>query len=255
MKQIYKIFLGVIASFPLLTGCEDDLPVYTNPNCGLKFEYEYDRDSVYSYSFAFEDETVVQDTVWFDVRLVGDLKDYDRPIALSQVMTGKNDAVAGEHYVPFDDPGLASKLIMPANAIDTKLPVVVKKGGVLKGDDMADVTLKVTFKVNEAFVYAVKERDQRGILIANYLIQPNNWDTYCNHFFGAYSRVKHQAMIDATGFKWDNEFVDVTVAYYFEDQNVITSWVQKVNVWLAEYEAEHGEPLRDENGNIVTMGM
>ena len=120
MKNIYKFLLGLCTVFPALTSCEKDLPVYNNEACGLMFEYKYERDSVFGYSFAFGPSDVTIDTVFMKVSLLGNVTDYDRPIALQQVLTGKNDARPGEHYVPFDDPSLASKYILPAKTAERR---------------------------------------------------------------------------------------------------------------------------------------
>ena len=72
---------------PMFTACEKDLPVYENSQCWLKFNYERDADSLVSYSFAYGPSEVTVDTVWVKVQLMGSVEDYDRPIALEQVMT------------------------------------------------------------------------------------------------------------------------------------------------------------------------
>lgn len=255
MKHIYQLWGICLVAFPILAGCEKDLPVYNYSECGLKFSYTQDRDSVYNYSFAFatSELNLQEDTVKVKVALVGDVADYDRPISLQQIPSGAKDAVAGTHYVPFDDPSLASLYVLPKNAISTIIPIVVKRDASLKTDDYK---LKFTFKTNDNFSFTLKERGAYSVVIADQLIKPNNWDNYCEHFFGSYSKVKHQLLIDATGFKWDNDFVDNRVKYYMgKDQNVVTGWQKKAQLALDEYQAEHGEPLRDENGDIVTMGF
>lgn len=241
MKNIYKFLLGLCTVFPALTSCEKDLPVYNNEACGLMFEYKYERDSVFGYSFAFGPSDVTIDTVFMKVSLLGNVTDYDRPIALQQVLTGKNDARPGEHYVPFDDPSLASKYILPAKATSATIPVVFKRDATLKS---ADYILKLTFKPNEAFTFAAKERAYRTLTVSDQLLMPNNWRLYCQHFFGRYGKVKHQFMIDVTGFRWDNEYVDNEVKRYLSsDQNVLFGLQYKLRDAVKQYNATHKEPL------------
>ena len=242
MKKLYKFLLSLCVVFPLVS-CEKDLPVYDYKECGLMFEYEYARDSVYSYSFAFGPSDVMRDTVKLDVALLGNVVDYDRVISLRQILTGEHDAQSGVHYVPFDDPSLASQYILPANATSAVIPVVLLRDVSLQENDY---NLRVTFQSNADFSFVAKEKSYRSIVIADQLIQPNNWDSYCKHFFGSYGKVKHQFMIDETGFPWDNEYVDNEIyGYLSNDQNVLFALQAKMQNALAEYNATHEEPLRE----------
>lgn len=248
MKQLYQFVCGACLLLPCLASCEKDLPIYDYPECGLEFPYEQARDSVYNYSFAFGPDDVVEDTVRFEVALIGTPTDYDRPITLKQVMTGKNDAEAGKHYVPFDDPSLASKYILPKNAISVEVPIVVKREASMKN---TDYTLLVSFQPNEDFTFTSKERKQRAVTISDQLVKPNEWDNKASYHFGAWSRVKHQFMIDVTGYRWDNDFfANEMTAWLDGDQSILMGLQKQMQNALAEYEAEHGQML-DENGNPV----
>ena len=244
MRRLYKLCLGICAMLPMMSSCEKDLPIYNNDACGLEFEYQYERDSVYGYSFAFGPSDVKIDTVKFEVSLLGNVVDYDRPISLQQVVTGRNDAQADVHYVSFDDPSLTDKYVLPANAISTEIPIVLLRAPSLKE---ADYNLKITFKDNDAFSFTSKERAFRSVTIADQLLQPNNWETYgCSWFFGTYGPVKHQFMIDVTGFPWDNDFLNNEYYnWYTGDQNVILGLQAELKLALEEYNATHDEPLRE----------
>ncbi|HBB07780.1 MAG TPA: hypothetical protein DCZ73_08475 [Bacteroides sp.] len=242
MKKLYKSLFVLCMAFPFVS-CEKDLPVYDYEECGLMFEYQYARDSTYSYSFAFGPSDVTVDTVELDVALLGNVVDYDRVISLRQIPTGNNDAQAGVHYVPFDDPSLVSKYVLPANATSAVIPVVLLRDASLQE---ADHMLKVTFQSNDDFSFVSKEQSYRNIVIADQLIKPNNWDSYCRHFFGTYGKVKHQFMIDETGFRWDNEYVDTDIlGYLSNDQNVLFGLQAQLQNALEEYNATHEEPLRE----------
>lgn len=244
MRKLYKLSLGICAMLPLMASCEKDLPIYSNEACGLEFEYEYTRDSVYNYSFAFGPSNVEVDTVKFEVNLLGNVVDYDRPISLQQVMTGSNDAQVGIHYVSFDDPSLTDKYVLPANAISTEIPIVLLRDPSLKQNDYK---LKITFKDNEAFTFTAKEHAYRSVIIADQLIKPTNWENYaCSHFLGTYGPVKHQFMIDVTGYPWDNEFVDNQYYTWLQtDQNILFRLQNELQAAVDEYNATHDEPLRE----------
>lgn len=64
--------------------------------------------------------------------------------------------------------------------------------------------------------------------------------------FGRYGKVKHQFMIDVTGFRWDNEYVDNEVKRYLSsDQNVLFGLQYKLRDAVKQYNATHKEPLRE----------
>lgn len=250
---IYRCLTSLLFSFPLLVACEKDLPIYDNPVCGLQFIYENEKDSVVNYSFAYGPKETTQDTVKVEIQLMGVLMDQDRTISLKQITTGDHDAVAGVHYVPFNDPELSKKYVLPKNAVSVELPIVLKRDESLKE---ANYNLKIAIQANENFTFAAKERNSRGIVIADQLIKPNNWDRYVSNQFGPYTGpVKHQFMIDVTGLKWDDDFVDNDLVNILEsDQNYVHYLKDLLKNALDEYNSTHDEPLREENnGEFVTF--
>ncbi len=247
------MMIGLACTF--FASCEKDLPINSDPESRLAFVYEYTEDSVVTSTFAYYSEDVVYDTVWLDITLYGMPVDYERPIALEQVMTGQNDAVSGVHYVPFDDPDLvANYYVFPANALSSKIPFVVKRDPSLK---TADYKLKITFKPNEAFGYSVKERSTRSILIADQLVKPNNWDYSINYFFGDYGKEKHRFLSQVFEANWDEEYIENEILSHMSDQIVIMGMVRKAGQALADLNAEREaaglEPLKEEDGTVVTI--
>ena len=243
---------GAILLLPLFTACEKELPIYDNPQCWLKFSYSSDADSLISYSFAYGPSDVMVDTVKVRIQLMGNVENYDRPIALEQVMTGDNDAVAGEHYVPFDDPELTQKYyFMPKNAIRVDVPIIIKRSASLKN---ANYNLKFTIKNNDVFAVGSKERDTRRITIADQLVKPNKWDYSMNYFFGKWSQAKHHFLIDTTGDKWDDDFITKELGVYLTgDQNYVFWLNQQLRAALEEYEKVHGEPLYEDEGKTIKV--
>ena len=70
----------------------------------------------------------MSDTVWLDVDIMGKLSAEDRPLALQQVMVeGTKNAVAGTHYIAFDDPVLAEFYVVPAHSATAHIPVILKR--------------------------------------------------------------------------------------------------------------------------------
>lgn len=252
MKRIYDLIVGACLLLPLFTACEKDLPVYDNSQCWLKFDYERDADSLINYSFAYGPSDVMVDTIKIKVKLMGNPEDYDRPITLEQVMTGENDAVVGEHYVPFDDSELMQKYyFIPKNAIQAEVPIVLKRSASLKN---ANYTLKITFKSTDVFAVGSKERSIYRIVIADQLVKPNGWNSTINYFFGTYSQAKHQFLIDTTGKKWDDDYLAGELQGYVSgDQNYIFWLNQQLRAALEEYERVHGEPLYEDEGKTIKV--
>lgn len=240
MKTIYHIIAGCFA-LSAMCGCEQELPVYDGADSMLNFEYNQSKtDTVVNYSFQYVAEDVVEDTVWVKVTTMGFPADRNRSLDLMQVSAGskeEEDAVSGVHYVPFDDAELKAKYYyIPANAVETKIPIVVKKD-----ESLATklVSLKVTFKENEEFKLGYMERSTVKVIITNMLVKPNNWNSFMKHFFGDYGTVKHKLMIDVTGKKWDDAYLDeIGVSDYSVDQGYLMFLNRKVIKRLEEVNAE-----------------
>lgn len=248
MKTLDRFF-GLFILSLFLFSCEKDLPVYENSDCYLKFVYESDADSVVNYSFAYGDEQI--DTIWLKVRIMGFTADYDRPVCLRQILTGKDDAPANERYVPFDDEQLSAAFYkIPSGEMEAELPVVLKRA---PEADTVEYVLKVAFQENNAFKYGSKENSYKKILISNQLVKPTGWDTYCSYYFGDWGKRKHEFMIDVTGEKWDNEYVSEVWITYFQNDMNYCNYIRSLLVEaLDNYEAEYGV-LREDDGTPVSF--
>lgn len=256
MKKIYMLLAGIPLLGILLASCEKDLSINSNPESRIAFVYEDAEDSLVSCTFAYYEDDVVIDTVWLEVMLYGMPTDYDRLISLEQIMTGNNDAVSGTHYVPFDDNELMSKFYkLPANALKTQIPVVLKRDPSLKNEDFM---LKIGIKPNDTFVYSVKERNSRVLLLADQLIKPNNWDATVEWFFGEYGKEKHFFLIQVFGGEWNEEYIENEIlSYYYTDQTVLMGMARKAGEELAKLNAEreaNGEGLlKEADGTVVEI--
>lgn len=253
MKRIYNLIVGALMLLPFFTSCEDTLPVYDSSQSWLKFTYEYASDSIISRSFAYGPSSAVDDTVKVKLLLMGDVSDHDRPFRLKQIATGEHDAVADKHYVSFDDEELVSKFyILPAGAIEVEVPIVLKRDPSLKLDNY---NLKFTVKETQEFSCGSKEWSSRRILIADKLVKPNNWGVMVEHFFGKYGPVKHQFMIDVSGEKWDEEYVEEINEWGVSDQSYLFYLSAFYKDKLEEYNATHDKPLCEEGNEPVAFGF
>ena len=243
--KIGSLLLLMITLF--LCSCEKDLPVYENKDCYLKFVYGNDADSVINYSFAYGNAVI--DTVWLKVRIMGFTADYDRPVQLRQVITENNDAPSGELYVPFAD--LAADFYkIPAGAIEAELPIVLKRA---PDSDTLEYVLKIAFQENSAFLYGSKENAFKKIIISNQLVKPANWDDDCSYYLGEWGKRKHEFMIEVTGERWDDEYVDeVWHDYVWNDGNYCKYIQNLLNDSLDAYVDDNG-PLTEDDGTPVSF--
>ena len=141
-----------------ITACEKDLPVFEDPDCLLNFNYgsqlsteevtEMMRNGSHSFKLKTP-EGQLSDTVWLDVDIMGKLSAEDRPLALQQVMVeGTKNAVAGTHYIAFDDSVLAEFYVVPAHSATAHIPVILKRDPSLAE---GNVVLRITFRENANF--------------------------------------------------------------------------------------------------------
>lgn len=266
MKRM-KYALYMFTMLMLTASCEKDLPLYDTATCRLNFYYpdvETTTDfkakmAASSYSFVYVGADVKQDTVWFEVESMGFLSDKDRPIQLVQVDTaGVRQAVAGKHFIAFDDPSLKRFYVMPAGKARTKIPVVVMRDASLSD---GDVVLKFAIGSSDHFIPGYPVFTSRALSISGSLSKPDVWDyvnktTYMamTYYYGNYGKTKHQFLIDQTGFKWDNDFIKTLVdgdSGYF--QYLYNKMVVALDQLNAERIAKGLGALSEEDGTPVVL--
>jgi len=208
MKNM-RIYILWLLPFFGLSACEDDMEVYHSHENRLNFVYEpHMEDSVIARTFVFDVETKVLDTVWLEVKTLGFVVDYDRPFVLEQVeKDDREQAVAGKHYIAFDDSLVSVHYKVPAGKNEARFPIVLKRDPSLK---QQEVTLRVRIGHNENFISGYDAYQEKIISVSDILTQPDYWNSYASYYFaGKYGKVKHQFMIDVTidmGIKMNNDF-------------------------------------------------
>ncbi len=267
MKRINRYLIIVFGTL-ILFSCENKLEMFNHDN-GLNFIYNNKADSTINYSFVYGPSTAVSDTLWVKVETMGYIGEVDREIELEQIMTGANDAVAGTHFVAFDDSSLKELYKMPKGAITVTLPIILKRAPSLK---TTQVTLYLKFKENAHFKKALPKRNRLRITISDQLSKPMYWAYTAKYFFGQYGPVKHQFLIDITGKRWDDDYlynelgfasgeimygaVPVTNANY--DRSYVVFYAQTLRIKLQEYNQQRInqglDVLKEADGTIVTLG-
>lgn len=236
----------------LVTACEKDLPVFSDGECMLTFHYGDNLTTAGvrpgmgkgSHSFKLNSaEGQMRDTVWLKVNTMGKLSADDRPLALMQLedtTKGVVNAIAGKHYVAFDDPSLAALYRVPGDSSAAKVPVVVLRDASLGS---GDVVLKITFKDNGWFKAGYPEFATYTLTISDRL-SSNAWGTYnLDYYFGPYGQQKHELMMTWTKKSWDDEYIASLFYEYFPGyfSPKDDAYIAYLSEWFAERLAEENE--------------
>lgn len=243
-RSIYTLLL--LAGLTGMTSCEKDQPVYSEETCWLNFKEVYSTEIPSTdYTFVYAG-SVTEDTVWLTVTTLGFVKDYDRAIAIEQEMTDEDDAVAGTHYLAFDDESLKKYYVMPAGAVSTNIPIVVLRDASLK---TKAVNLKISIKENDNFKVGYERDRCRTVTISDRLSKPSNWD-YAGfpYYVSTYTTGVHQFMIDLTGEKWNDEYIDSLGGDYGYIEYLGTYFKRELKRVNAERVAAGLDILREEDG-------
>ena len=227
MKQM--LFLSLFLSFIIMgTSCQkDDYLQYDSNYASLRFVYSASGNDSIVYSFALHPD-VEEGLVEVPFKLIGLATPANRVVNVEVVNTGTT-AKENDNFI-------IENCELPADAIEGNLKVRVKKTDNLNTQNLS---LVVRLCENNYFSTAPIDEDTYRIVLTNQLIKPTGWP------FGEYSSVKHQFVIKVTGIatdynKWNNS-----------DRIYYTGILVKA---LYEYNKEHpGEPLKDENGLLVTF--
>jgi len=277
MKNRFFIYTMILMG-ALFAACEEELKPYNEDTCWVYFDLIGSADTLQSRTFIYVGEDAETDTVWIPLKTIGKVMDYDRPVSLSQVQTDELDAVAGTHYVKFDDPGLSNLYVIPAGKSTVELPVVLKRDASLKTDK---VLVQFELEANEHFAPGFVGPQYVQIWVTDQLDRPSFWptasDATLNTKIAPYDPALHQFLINATGNKWDDEYIAslgltkgfLNLSYgeawaWWDDQgatydsaymNYLVSILQQA---LAEENAARAargeEPLKRSDGTELTIG-
>lgn len=210
----------------------------------------YDE-TVYNYSYAYEEGSIT-----FYAQLVGMPADRDRTFRLE--LFG-NDSAMVAPTVRTED------YVLPAGQTHGTYHVYFNTQ-LLPASDLfttKDGTVSFRMKPNNEFNTGTEKHQQFTVVLKNYLAKPANWDVAnyprmpLANYFGTYSRVKYQFMIEHL------HLIDFEINYnattsYDEATNTISASYaiylqQVVQRRLNEYNESHDSPLTDEYGLPVTF--
>lgn len=245
MKKIFCFYCTLIIAVISLYGCKKAvITPGTTADASVYFIYStrYSTADSLSFSFAAMDTAIKSDTVWLPVRIAGSPADHDRTISLGPD-PATTTAIAGKHYQVLP-------AVMPKDSFSTQVGVVLYRTPDLQ-DTM--VVLGLQLQPNSNFSVLMKDTTMADgvnasvsefrITLTDELVMPSDWPDFLVYFFGTYSKVKYQFIINATG-----------VAQFPEDMSfgLLLYYLQEAQTALQQYNQTYGT-LYDENGNPVTI--
>jgi hypothetical protein len=204
-------------------------------------------DTLKPYTFYYQDAKVLQDTVLFDIYAIGGVAKEDRSFTLEQTQVSNViNAEPGKHYIAFNDPKATKNFVIKANTVHTRVPIIILRDASLK---TSTVVLKFSVVPDKNFKSGEVSNLWRKIEITDRLSQPAAWNASATQFYyGKYSIVKHQFMIQSTGQRWDQTFM----VGMQSDLALFQYWTSTLKINLIDYNRKNpGNPLIDENGELV----
>lgn len=245
--------MAVVAAL-IATGCsKEEVSTYDTSRSGLDIwvgtiaaVYE---STTYNYSYAYEEGSVT-----FYAQISGMPADHDRTFRLEPF--GGDSALMASTIRTED-------YVIPAGGIGGTYQVHFNTQKLSNPSLFTDRDGTINFRVapNDDFSLGTENHQTFTVVLKNYLAKPDNWDNAnyprvpLSKYFGNYSRVKYQFMIEVLGLI-DFEINYNTQTSYDPDTNIVSAvyavYLQQVmQKALADYNASHDEPLTDEFGNPV----
>ncbi|MBR1681790.1 MAG: DUF4843 domain-containing protein [Bacteroidaceae bacterium] len=238
---------------PTYDPAETQLNIWVGTAAGVVYE-----SATYNYSYAYEEGSVP-----FYAQITGMPVDYDRSFRLE--VTGDDaDAVA---------PTLRTEdYVIPAGAIGGTYALHLGTQQLTDASLFTDRDGTVQLRVvpSETFSIGTEGYQFFTLIVKNYLAKPDNWDAVPTRndmlifypiarYFGSYSRVKYQFMIEHLGLvDFQIQASMGSLPNYVEETNTISASYavqlqQQMQQALSEYNATHDTPLTDEYGYEVTF--
>ncbi|MDR3246807.1 MAG: DUF4843 domain-containing protein [Prevotellaceae bacterium] len=248
MNKLKLICISLL--FAATYGCSEYENIYEN-DPAIYFAYDValpdsetmQKDSL-NHSFFVLKSSALRDTVWIMVNTMGRTEDYDRPFVIVQSNSGQADAaVAGTHYLPFDDAGIKRFFTVEANKAQALIPVVLLRHSSLA---LNRVRLELTVVGNEYFRPGIENFRTFAVTTSDRAVKPALWDGIWYYYFGEWGSEKMRFVINATGYtQWERIPADMSYINYLSDT---------VAQAFRDYNQEHpDDPLHEANGDLVTF--
>lgn len=248
-----------------VSGCREDFMLYDDHQPRLNFDISAlnaQNRTVEHFTFVFTNSDVRQDTMWVGVESMGYTSTEDRYFTLEQLDANEVDAdlytdalnaVPGVHYLAFNHPDLREYYRMPAGKAYVRIPVVFLRDASLETEERM-----LFFHVREdgTWQHGIPGFRIRRICVTDKLAEPVRWQNIA-FYFGEYGPVKHRFLIDITGQKWDDEFIESFYSFFTGDRTYLEYLLNLARTRLEETnavrQAEGQDVLREADGRVVAF--
>ncbi|MCH5174317.1 MAG: DUF4843 domain-containing protein [Prevotellaceae bacterium] len=248
--------LAVVALLLVSSCSKEEVSHFDTSYCSLNLwvgtEVAVYETTTYNYSYSYEEGSVT-----FYAQISGMPADHDRTFRLEAF---------GEDYDKVANTIRMEDYVIPAGEIGGTFKVYFNSQKLSDPDMFSDNDGQVSFRMvsNDIFSIGTENRQEFTVVLKNYLAKPDNWDTAnfpkmpLSRYFGTYSKVKYQFMIEVLGLI-DFEINNNAQTGYDEATNTVSiiyaeSYLkQKLQSALNDYNATHDTPLTDEFGALVTF--
>lgn len=219
----------------LAAGCEQhDAQVFEEEArvCFLRGDDGKGQQDSILQSFFVVPETQERDTVWVEVALIGFPVGEARPVKVVQTNADAADAaVAGTHYVAFDAAEVKELMVMGANRVTARIPVILLRDRSLKTEKKR---LEMTIAENDYFKRGINADCDFMVQTTELAEKPTNWDSAWKTYFGEWSSQKMWFVVNYLGLDDFEAEYDAGYKKYLK---------QKAHSRLNEYNAANDEPL------------
>ena len=264
-----KIFYILTASFCLgMMGCQEDEALLFQDVARVQFTSGVED---YPYSFVWLDKSQGNAVVKLPILVTGGPADVERTVKVTQVeeydvtyeydnkgyvidstVTPKpNPAVAGVHYVPFNEPDAQALLKVKAGVVKDSLAIILKRDASLETEK---VRLRLRLEASDDLQLGESKYLERTIIFSDMLEQPSGW-YYKNYYtysvaysyLGNYSVPKHELMIRVLQRLQSSEsrVDDQWIAKGNADPTIFVYWRSK---FVEELNAFNNNPENIESG-------
>jgi hypothetical protein len=250
-----KYILWIVVLVIFASCAKKDLITFNEIN-----RLQFIGDTLTYQSFVYKKASVTKDTVYLTIRTIGNISKTDRTINIEQIIEKNQDntAIPGTHYIAFNDPEISKHLLIKANTVETKIPIILLRDASL---DNASFRLRVRILKNEFFKIEDVIDLERLIIFSNMLSRPASWGNYwwdtIYEYFKAYGVVKHRFMIENNpgtipiDDKFFSEYLKLEGKW---DHPKLSYYQSAFKIALNKYNKEHPDnPLREapKEGQII----
>ena len=170
-----------------------------------------------------------------EAQIMGSAADHDRTANIA-VVSDKTTATADLYQLP-------TAVTIPAGQAKATFQVILKRADVLA---TKSVRLRIAVEPSADFQKGVNEEDHLIFIWNDQISKPKNW-AQLEEFFGEYSDTKYRFMLENAGGLTEFDTDALTWAQ-------LQSYKIMFQNALNDYNAAHpGNPLTDENGNLVSF--